>query len=146
MATPYLDSAKLDAILGSKVMADGLEATFADVDAVIAAQCALADGYVAAQVALPPSATAIEQVAPTVAELVYCALYVHGGSPELATRRAAAIKSLQDIAKGLFLLHRDPVPDNPATVEDESATGSACGSAPRQTLRRQLSEGFDARW
>lgn len=140
MATAYLDRAKLDGLIGADVVTAAEQATTASIDAVIAAQCALADGYVAAQVALPPSAVAIEQVAPTVAELVYCALYVNSGSQELTARRAAAIKSLQDIAKGLFKLHTDPVADDPATAEDESATGAACGAAPRQTSRQLLDQ------
>lgn len=135
MATTYLDRAKLEAVFGTKLLDAALKQTTADLEAVIASQCALADGYVAAQVGLPPSATAIEQVAPIVADLVYAALYVQSGGEAQAARRVAAMKALQDIAKGVVVLHREPVADNPATVEDESATGAACGSAPRQATK-----------
>lgn len=136
MATAYLDRAKLESLIGVLEVASAESASSADIAAVIESQCAMVDAYVSAQIALPPSATAIAQVAPIVADLVYCALYASGGSPELAARKNAALKQLRDISAKppVMLLHIAPVLDDPLTPDtDESGTGAACGSAPRLT-------------
>ena len=147
MPTPYLTKATLASLLGPAVLATAEADTTANIDAVIAAQCALADGYVAAQVSLPPSALAQAQVAPVVAELVYCALYAASGSEALNARHKLAMAQLKDIAQGLVRLHVEPVLDDPATADDESATGAAAGSAGRWASRSQLSGGVsDAAW
>lgn len=141
MATAYIDRTKLDALLGADTVARAEADTSANIDAVIASQCAFADGYVSKQVALPPSAQAIEQVAPIVADLVYCALYANAGGESIAKRKADAIKTLRDIAEGVLVLHVVAVADDPNTPEDESDTGAAAGSAPRLASRAQLGAG-----
>lgn len=142
MPTPYLQSrADLEALLGTAVVASALSAGDADIERVIAGQCAVADGYVAAQISLPPSAIAQAQVAPIVADLVYCVLYADSGSETLVARKAAALRQLAAIASKppLFVLHQAPPVDDPATPCDESDTGAAFGAAPRQASWRQLS-------
>lgn len=148
MATPYLDRARLDALLGAGVVSVAEADAGANVDAVIAAMCAMADGYVGKQVALPPSAQAIEQVAPLVAELVYAALYASGGGETAIKRRSEALKALRDIAAGTLALHVEPVADDPNTDEDESAAGGAAfGSAKRLASRTALGGGaVNADW
>lgn len=146
MPTPYLTRATLADLLGAAVLATAEADTTANIDAVIAAQCSLADGYVGAQVALPPSPQAQAQVAPVVAELVYCALYAGAGSDAINARHKLAMQQLKDIAQGLVRLHVEPVQDDPATADDESATGAAAGSAGRWASRSQLSGGYSEVW
>lgn len=147
MPTPYLTRETLADLLGATVLANAEAATTANIEAVIVAQCALADGYVSAQVSLPPSAQAQAQVAPIVAELVHCALYAGSGGEVNITRRKFAMQQLKDIASGQVRLHVEPVADDPDTLEDESATGAAAGSAGRWASRSQLSGGVsDAGW
>lgn len=146
MPTPYLTRASLEALLGADTVARAESDTSASIDAVISSQCAFADGYVSKQVSLPPHATAVEQVAPIVADLVYCALYAMAGGDAVAKRKADAIKTLRDIAEGTMVLFSEAVADNPDTPEDESAGGAACGSAPRLTSRTALQGSVDASW
>lgn len=131
MPTAYLNRQKLDQLLGARTVADAIAQSEADIDSVIAAVSAIADGYVSGQLVLPLSPTAIEQVAPLVAELVYCALYSADGSETTAKRKAEAMKALRDISSGTFRLHSEPLPDDPATPENESLSGAACGAGPR---------------
>ena len=74
MPTPCLDRPKLNALIGEATVTRAEADNQLDINAVIEASCALVDSFAAAQVALPPSLTAQAQVAPLVAELVYCAL------------------------------------------------------------------------
>lgn len=141
MPTPYLDRAKLNALIGEATVTRAEADNQLDINAVIESNCALADGFVAAQVALPPSLTAQAQVAPLVAELVYCALMMMSGSEKVIERRTAVMRQLRGISMKPpeMLLHVEAVADNPATPElDESGTGAACGSAPRLTGWSQL--------
>jgi hypothetical protein len=141
MATSYIDRDRLAALVGAKPLADAEQQMGANVDAVIAAACATADGYVRKQVAMPPSTEAIDQVAPIVAELVYTGLKANVPNPELTKRREMALRALRDIASGALVLHTTPTVDDPATPEDESAeAGPACGSAPRRMTRTQLTD------
>lgn len=140
MATPYIDRAGIEALLGVDAVAKAESDAGLNVAEVIEAQCAVADGYVAAQVALPPSAQAQAQVAPLVAELVYAALWAYSGAPNAETRRDAALRQLRDIASSppKLLLHVEPMVDDPATEDDESGTGSASSAEPRKTGSRGL--------
>ena len=133
MPTPYIDRAGLEQLLGVETIAKAEKTLAANVPAVIAGACATADGYVLQQLGqLPPSATAVEQVAPLVAELALSRLYAGSPNELIAKRGEAAMKALRDIASGAFRLHRDPVANDPATVEDETLVGeSAAGSGPR---------------
>lgn len=132
MATPYITNrAHLEQVLGTAIVAQAVQVLgLADVQPVIDAQNALADGYVGKQVPLPPTAEAAAQVAPVVAELVLCALYVNNPSEVWQRRRDNAMRTLRDISTGAFKLHVPPVVDNPATPEDESSA-AACGSSSR---------------
>ena len=145
MTTEYLTRAALEQLLGAPTVVNALAASDADLAAVIAAQSAIADGYVARQTPLPLHASAIAQVAPVVAELVYCALYAQDASDTTAKRRSEAMKTLRDIAEGTLTLFTPPVADDPATAEDESYSGAAFGSAPRMTSLPS-SGGADAAW
>lgn len=138
MPTPYINLAKLTDLLGPATLAEIAANSTARIEAVIDSQCAVADGYVSAQVSLPPTAQAIEQVAPIVSELVYCILYANDRSDAVEARRKAALQQLKDIASGLVRLHVEPVVDDPSTPEDESATGAAAGSAGRLASRSAL--------
>lgn len=134
MATQYLTRAGLEALVGVKILQTAEQQLQANVDAVIVAACAIADGYVRKQVALPPTAQAIEQVAPVVAELVLTSLYLSSSNPEMSKRREAAMKALRDIGAGLTTLHFEPGADDPSTPEDESSgSGAAFGAAPRRS-------------
>jgi hypothetical protein len=85
LVTPYIpDRIELEAYLGVGVVAAAVDAGGADIARVIAGQCAVADGFVAAQVTLPPSPTAQAQVAPIVADLVYCVFYADSDSAQAA--------------------------------------------------------------
>lgn len=132
MATQYLTRAKLEALLGVKTITTAEQQMQANVQAVIDACSAEADGYVSKQVPLPLTATATEQVSPIVADLVLARLYANSQNELIQKRGDAAVKRLRDIADGLFVLHQDAPADDPNTPEDESALGSAsCGSAAR---------------
>lgn len=132
MPTPYINRASLSALVGANVLERAEADTAADVDAVIAAVCAVADGYVASQVALPPSDLARAQVAPIVAELVICTLFANDQSDHTAKRRDSALKQLREIADSTVKLHVNAPVDDPATPEDERLSGaSAFGGSPR---------------
>lgn len=139
MATAYLDRAALADLVGSTSLENAELELGANVEAVIAAACATADGYVSKQVAMPPTPEAIAQVAPLVAELVFTALKANSSNAELTKRREIAMRTLRDIGNGAFALHTAPVVDDPATPDDESKPrGPACGSAPRRMTRTEL--------
>lgn len=141
MPTSYIDRAKLTDLVGAKALQTAEQTLGANLDAVISAACATADGYVRKQVALPPTPEALEQVAPLVAELVYTALYANSTNPELTKRREAAMRALRDIASGALVLHTSPPVDDPSTPEDESAgSGPAFGASPRRMGRSQLGD------
>ena len=141
MPTPYIDRAKLADLVGSKSLQTAEQQLGANIEAVISAACATADGYVRKQVALPPTPEAISQVAPLVAELVFTALYANSTNAELTKRREAAMRALRDIASGALVLHTPQPVDDPATPEDESAgSGPAFGASPRRMGRSQLGD------
>lgn len=145
MATPYLDRAGLEALLGTGTVERIASDTDANIDAVIQAQCAVADGYVASQVTLPPNPLAMAQVAPIVAELVYCALYI-GSGLDVSPRRTAALKQLQDIAvkPPRMVLFCPALVDDPATAADESNTGADSGSSADRWFTRDKLQRPDA--
>lgn len=135
MPTAYLrDRDHLVSLIGAGSLQQATRALgLEDIEPVIDSQNALADGYVSAQVQLPPSAQAIEQVAPLVAELVYTALFLGNANEQVTKRREQALKALRDVATGTVRLHVEPVVDDPATPQDESNTVADFGAAPRQT-------------
>lgn len=131
MATQYLTRAQLEALLGTKILIQAEQQMQANVQAVLDACSAEADGYVGKQVTLPLTETATAQVAPIVAELVLARLHASGANELIQKRGDAALRKLRDIAGGLFVLHQAEQVDDPNTAEDESLGGAAFGSAVR---------------